>query len=84
MDRDELQKRLDDEGIRRDVYQFGGGLPNERLCLAPEKGHWVVYYGERGERTGLREFADEGDANDYFFHKLDRMPEAHSRSDVEA
>jgi hypothetical protein len=77
VNRDELQRRLDEAGIRKDVYQFGDGLPNERLVLAQEGDQWVVYYSERGERTGLRRFADGAEANDYFFRTLDRMPEAH-------
>ena len=79
MNRDELQRHLRDAGIREDVYQLAGGLPNERLVLAEEGGEWLVYYSERGERTGLRRFENEGEANDYFFRTIDGMPEAHDR-----
>jgi|tagenome__1003787_1003787.scaffolds.fasta_scaffold20702007_3 hypothetical protein len=75
MTRTELQRRLDEAGIRRDVYQFGGGFPSEMLCLTPEEGRWIVYYSERGHRTGTKSFESEAE-----FETLDRMPEAHQRS----
>lgn len=77
MNSEELRRRLDEAGIRQDAYQFGDGLPSERLVLARQGDEWVVFYSERGEQTGLRKFVDEEEANDYFFHTLDRMPEAH-------
>jgi len=58
----ELKKRLEIEGVSREIYSLEGGLPNEKLCLDFENGKWIVYYSERGCRTGIEEFISEDDA----------------------
>jgi hypothetical protein len=40
-------------------------LPNEKLCLDYENAKWIVYYSERGIRTGFQYFNNEDDACDY-------------------
>ena len=70
MNKEELRKKLDLEGIRPDVYWLEGGLPSETFCLCEIEGKWQVYYSERGKKTGLREFETEGDACQYFYEEI--------------
>ena len=50
-----------------------GGLPNEVYCLNTENGNWVVYYSEKGKRSGLTVFKSESEACAYFYDKLKNM-----------
>jgi hypothetical protein len=47
----------------------------ETYCLIHERGAWIVYYSERGQRSGAKEFANESDACRAFIELLlqDRM-----------
>lgn len=67
MNREELRKRLNDERIPRAEYSLDGGLPNEACCLAQNGNKWEIYYSERGKKTGLKVFASEEAACDYFY-----------------
>ena len=49
-------------GVPKDMYSLTGGLPNEAYAIERAGGTWRVYYSERGQRSGLREFASEADA----------------------
>ena len=62
MDRNQLAATLQREGIRPDAYALNGGHPSEAYVLDREGGRWIVYYSERGLRTGLESFIDEADA----------------------
>jgi hypothetical protein len=62
----ELRDMLVNGGIAEDMYSLCGGLPNEAYCLGQTEGDWEVYYSERGLKTGLRFFADEQSACNYF------------------
>lgn len=53
MKKDELRSALINKGISRSYYSLEGGLPNEKLCLDYENSKWVVYYSERGIKTGI-------------------------------
>jgi hypothetical protein len=74
MNRQELHALARREGIRDDAYSFEGGLPFERLVMTAEAGGWVVYYSERGLRTGLRGFDTEDEACQYLWERLLRDP----------
>lgn len=63
----ELERKLITMKIRTDMYSLNGGLPNERFCLSEANEGWEVYYSERGNKTGLKEFDNEGDACEYFY-----------------
>ena len=76
MNRQELETILHAEGISEDAYSLEGGLPSERLCLAAEGGGWVVYYSERGIRSGLRRFSTESAACQYLLNELRDDPSA--------
>lgn len=71
MKKDELRSILINKGISRSYYSLEGGLPNEKLCLDCENGKWIVYYSERGIRTGIRYFDNENDACDYLLHAIE-------------
>jgi hypothetical protein len=84
MDRQELERLLRDEGIDERAYSLDGGMPPERLCLALEGPRWVVYYSERGIRTGLHRFTSESAACQYLLTRLRDDPTTRSRSAYKA
>ncbi len=57
-----LEDELASRGVRADSYCLNGGFPSEQYCIDRDGRQWLVYYSERGLRTGLREFAKESDA----------------------
>ncbi|WP_144815981.1 hypothetical protein [Enterobacter sp. DE0047] len=63
----DLKKILEEEGVSKSLYCLDGGLPNEKLCLDYEGNKWLVYYSERGCRTGLESFMNEDDACCYIY-----------------
>lgn len=70
MDRDELRRILDSEGVRADAYSLQGGLEEDRLCLDEVHGSWIVYYVERGKRWNERSFETEDVACKYLLRLL--------------
>jgi hypothetical protein len=50
------------QSVPKDLYCLTGGLPNEAYTIERAGDTWRVYYSERGQRTGVREFASEVDA----------------------
>lgn len=70
MKKNDLKKILDTEGVSKSIYSLSGGLPNEKICLDYEGGEWVVYYSERGCRTGLEKFSSEDDACLFFYQQV--------------
>jgi len=67
----ELEGKLKIANVPKSCYSIlKGGLPNEVLCLTAESGNWIVYYSERGSRTGLTTFKSESEACIYFYNKL--------------
>jgi len=52
------------------VYALDGGSPDEALCLQPGQGGWIVFYSERGGRTGERWFETEHEACDFMANRL--------------
>ena len=63
---------LQNMGVARLHWSVGGGLPDEKLCLAKEGTQWQVYYSERGAKHGIRIFDGEAEACAAFLDKLDR------------
>ncbi|WP_368543478.1 hypothetical protein [Enterobacter soli] len=70
MNKIELSKKLESEKISKSLYSLDGGLPNEKLCLDYYNEKWMVYYSERGCRTGLTEFIHEDDACLFIYDKI--------------
>ena len=62
MNRSELEKVFNEEGIRADSYGLNGGLPSERHTIEKRSNGWAVYYSERGGRTSERSFKTESEA----------------------
>lgn len=68
---EELKKRLDAIGVPEDLYSLLiGGFPNEAWCLIKNEDGWEVYYSERGNKRGARQFKSESDACDYLDKKV--------------
>jgi hypothetical protein len=70
MDRHRLETLLDQEGVRRDTYAFGEPERDEQSVLAPTRGGWIVYYWERGLKTGIHTFETEDEACRYLLNIL--------------
>ncbi len=70
----ELQTELDSLGVDKLSYSLEGGLPNERYCIDKEYGNWLVYYSERGGRSGLKEFKTESKACEHLLKVLKDDP----------
>lgn len=70
VDRTSLRALLDSERVRRDAYAIDGSVADEALCLQPTRGGWMVFYSERGLRTGERWFETEHEACDYLAARL--------------
>ena len=68
-----LASLLSDRHVPADAYCLVGGLPNESYCIDHQGDKWLVYYSERGCRSGLREFAAEGDTCHYLLSLLERL-----------
>ena len=69
----ELEKRLIEINIPKDAYSIlYDGLPNERYCITKSHNIWEVYYSERGSKSGLKTFHDEGSACQYFFNMIEK------------
>ncbi|EJW2002099.1 hypothetical protein QB794_004571 [Salmonella enterica] len=66
----ELKELLEKEKVSKSIYSLDGGLPNEKLCLDFENNKWIVYYSERGLRTGIIEFIVEDDACNYIYNQI--------------
>lgn len=73
MNKIELSKKLESEKISKSLYSLDGGLPNEKLCLDYFNEKWIVYYSEKGCRTGLTEFNNEDDACLFIYNKIKLM-----------
>ena len=74
MNRQELRKLLEAEGIRSNAYDLDGGNPNERYVLSGSDTSWSVYYSERGLESGWRPFASEETACEYLLKLLREDP----------
>ncbi|TKY81336.1 hypothetical protein R0L47_12995 [Pectobacterium polonicum] len=73
MNKKELKDRLIKEKVSRSLYSLDGGLPNEKLCLDHENGCWVVYYSERGIKTGMISFLTEDEACKYIYDQINAI-----------
>lgn len=70
MNKNELKNALKNEGVSNELYSLEGGVPSEKLCLDFENGKWIVYYSERGCRTGIMSFVMENDACKYIYDQI--------------
>lgn len=70
MNRSELLKILQAEGIRPDSYDLDGGLGRECFVLSGNGPSWYVFYNDRGVESGWRPFASEETACEYLLELL--------------
>jgi hypothetical protein len=61
VNRAELRRRIEATSVPGRAYSLAGRYMDEALVLERRSpvGDWVVYYGERGGRSGPRTFATE-------------------------
>ncbi|MCC6360308.1 MAG: hypothetical protein IT450_16315 [Phycisphaerales bacterium] len=76
MHRAELIATLEREGIRPDAVDLTNRGGTECLVLEKESERWIVYYSERGLRSGLKSFGNESDACHYILDRLRKDPSA--------
>ena len=71
-----IVKDLLDEVVRRGgdtrAIYLGEGNPEDRYAIVKDEQSWNVYYSEKGEQFGLRQFATEGEAGRYLLGLLER------------
>ncbi len=67
---EELEQILKSEGFCEDSYSLSGGNHNERYEIDQSNGVWIVYYSERGLKSGKIEFSSESEACTYLLEIL--------------
>jgi hypothetical protein len=85
MKRDELKMTLERERVNPRFYSISGvtGAPIDDQCvLREDKGKWMVYYFERGQKTSLRIFESEHEACQYFLEWVLSVPELRLKEKV--
>ena len=75
-----LSDLLNSRGVDPDAYSLSGGLPNESYCIDRDGTDWLVYYSERGLRSGLQRFNTESDACSHLLSVLIRDTTTHPDS----
>lgn len=70
MDKATLGQALIRDGIDPTAYSLEGGLPSECYVLEQRGHRWYVFYSERGQRTGEREFDTESAAGAHLYDVL--------------
>jgi hypothetical protein len=77
MNREELKKALDKEGVNPHYYSLNGlaGGPYDGTSILEKEGNkWLVYYFERGSKWDMQIFLTEDEACRYMFRILTRSP----------
>lgn len=69
----QLADILEHEHIDPNSYSIGPSTRGEQYCIEFLDGSWAVYYAERGLRTGIKNFDNEGDACQYLLTLLRRL-----------
>lgn len=70
-----LVQQLNQLNIDPRSYCLDHYLPDEQYVLAQWRDNlWCVYYAERGQRSGLREFNSENEACVFFLETLNNDP----------
>ena len=69
----ELKAKLEVKKVPDNMYSLlVGGYPNEAFCLVENESGWEVYYSERGQKRGTKQFSTESAACEYLAKKLDK------------
>lgn len=70
----ELHKTLSHLGVPDFYYNISGmGRDDERVCLLKKEDKWIVFYGERGHKTGLVQYESEAEACEDAFARIMKM-----------
>jgi hypothetical protein len=82
MDRTELLRVLESEGVRADAVDLTGDTLREAYCLerSSDGSGWVTYYRERGIHRAERRFDAEGTACEHLLAEVLRDPTTRQRS----
>lgn len=78
MNRNELENRLNHDGIRKDTYDLWGDKKSETYVMDYINGRFHVYYYERGLETSKIEFTSENEACEYFLNLLKNDKTTHT------
>lgn len=78
MNRDDLARRLAEEGFRSDLYSLDGGFPAllEGYILRGVGNRWTVEYYERGTTRILAQYVNEDEACEGLYQRLKADPTA--------
>jgi hypothetical protein len=79
MSRARLVELLEAESVDANSYRLDGSRGDECLVLETHVGGWVVFYAERGLRTGERCFETEDEACRFMLDRLLADPTTTSR-----
>lgn len=74
MNRSELEAKLKSEKVSLWAYDLENVGKDETFCLEKTDSGWSVYYRERGNRNGEREFKSEAEACAYLLEEILRDP----------
>lgn len=64
-----LKTRLEAIKVPKSYYRIGS-YGEEALCILSEKGKWVVFEGEHGQRYNVHSFENESEACLYFWKRI--------------
>ncbi len=67
MNTTKLIEQLDELNVNLRSYSIGGSFADEQYVIEENHGVWLVYYAEKGLRTGLQRLVSEDEACHYFF-----------------
>lgn len=76
MTRQELQRRLQEEGISPGAYDLFGERKDNVYCVENTPSGWLVYFRERGLRDWEHLFPSEEEACEFLFTKIQGDPGA--------
>lgn len=76
MTREELQLRLNEEGISPGAYDLFGKNSDNVYCMEKTPSGWLVYFRERGLRDWEHLFPSESEACEFLLREIQRDPGA--------
>jgi len=76
MTRQELQRRLREEGVSPGAYDLFGEGKDNVYCVEETPSGWLVYFRERGLRDWEHLFSSEEEACEFLFTKIRGDPGA--------
>ena len=77
----EAARQLEEEGVPPDAYAINRVGLDDTYTLSEEGTYFEVYYCERGSKVGLRKFATETEACEYFVPLVLSVTKRHAEGD---